>query len=39
MSYREVEEAYFKDTGIYPIMHTVAISVIFTRNTHGLPVI
>ena len=23
--YREVEEAYFKDTGIYPIMHTVAI--------------
>ena len=23
--YREVEEAYFKETGIYPIMHTVAI--------------
>ena len=23
--YREVEEAYFDDTGIYPIMHTIAI--------------
>ncbi len=37
-NYREVEQAYFKETGIYPIMHAVAMRDDLIKSHPELPV-
>ena len=36
-NYEEVEASYFKKTGIFPIMHSVAIGRSCGKNIPGLP--